>query len=338
MPAQGDPRFPPVVMEVPPGSPRNWHVLIFLHIPKTAGLNLRHIINYQYGLGDVCAPEGDQNPARSQLFRYLETGEPLKHGGPGYDPNERFRKIYEAKCADLVGLRAVFGHVWYGFHEAITDPTTYLTVLRDPVERALSVYYHRVGRHGLRLGLEDWVRTARDFELDNGQTRRLCGRHDDADIRFTPCTADMLAQAKENLQEQFSVVGIAERFEESLLLMARTYGWHLTDYKIYNVNRDRPRGVLVPANIREAVREHNRYDVQLYDYAYELFEDQLGRIQPPIDASALRRLRPRDAIGERPLLGRVYPVAAPILRGARSIGRRARRILAPRSSPGRADP
>jgi hypothetical protein len=338
MPAQRDPRFPPVVMEVPPGSPRNWDVLIFLHIPKTAGLNLRHIINYQYGMADVCAPEAGQDVTRSQLFRYLETGKPLAHSGPGFDPNGQFRKVYHAKCADLAGLRAVFGHLWYGFHDAIPGPTSYMTVLRDPVERAISVYYHRTGRHGLRVSLEDWVRTARDYELDNGQTRRLCGRLDEADIRFTPCTSQMLERAKKNLKEHFSVVGIAERFEESLLLMARKFDWRVTRYKVYNVNRDRPRGVLVPGEIRQAVRERNQYDVLLYDYAYQLFDEQLRRIEPPIDASAIRRLRPRVAIGERPLLGRLYPVAAPMFRGARSIGRRARRILAHRSSPGHADP
>lgn len=325
-------RFPPVVMEVAPGTPRDWTVLIFLHIPKTAGLNLRHIINYQYGLADVCAPEAGTDPRRTDLFRYVETGKPLRNRGPGFDPNAQFRRVFRERCAGVGGLRAIFGHVWYGFHEDVPGPSTYLTVLRDPVERALSVYFHRVSRHGLRVDLERWVEKARDFELDNSQTRRLCGALPDTDVRFEPCNGDMLNRAKAHLRDRFSVVGIAERFDESLLLMSRTYGWRLRSYDVYNVNRKRPRGRAIPDSIRQAIAGHNRYDIQLYEYGRTLFEQQLDAADPPIDGEAIRRFRRNNRLRRYISRRRIYPVARPLVRGSRALRRGARRILPGRSS------
>lgn len=318
-------------MDVEAGAARDWDVLIFLHIPKTAGLNLRHIINYQYGFSEVCAPEPGTDARGTALFRYLERGEPPGNVAPGFDPNRPFRRVFQEKCRDVGGLRAVFGHVWYGFHNVVPGPSTYFTVLRDPVERALSAYFHRTGQHGLQVSLEDWVRTGRDFELDNGQTRRLCGSLEDADIRFTPCTSEVLDRAKRHLRERFSVVGIAERFDESLLLMARTYGWRLRSYEIYNVNRERPRGRAIPAWIMEAVAEHNRYDMELYRFGQELFERQLRAANPPIDRTELRRFRRSNLVRRLVSRRRIYPLAKPLVRGGRAVRRRATRMLPGRS-------
>src|SRR5438105_758705 len=43
---------------------------------------------------------------------------------------ERLRKI-----------RVFKGHMLFGLHEVLPQPATYITVLRDPIERTLSAYY-----------------------------------------------------------------------------------------------------------------------------------------------------------------------------------------------------
>jgi hypothetical protein len=325
--------FPPVVgAESQAGD--DWSALIFLHIPKTAGLNLRHVINWQYGLDSVCQAELLTDPAKGPYWRYLEEGVPLKgKGRPGHDPNQQARRAIRQFCQDRLGrVRVVMGHLFFGIHDTLPREATYVTILREPVERVLSVYYHRVHRHGLRLSLEHYVRTGRDFQIDNAQTRAICGPLRDGDVRFVPCTTDMLERAKRNLREHFSMVGVAERFDETYLLMARTYAWRPSGYHLYNVNRRRPRGEKVPPGIRKQLAERNHYDAELYAFAQELFEEQLGALDPPIDERVLRGFRRSNLLHRYVALRRLYPVARPLLRTGRAIGRGARGLLPGRSA------
>ena len=52
-----------------------------------------------------------------------------------------------------------------------------------------------------------------------------------------PCTAEIFERAKENLRRHFSVVGLSERFEETLALMKLRFGWKLKSYASFNVTR-----------------------------------------------------------------------------------------------------
>ena len=71
---------------------------------------------------------------------------------------------------------------------------------------------------------------------ENVQTKMIAGADYDA-----PCTAEIFTQAKENLHRHFSVVGLSERFEESLALMKLRFGWKLECYSSFNVARTRPK-------------------------------------------------------------------------------------------------
>ena len=124
-------------------------------------------------------------------------------------------------------MQVVRGHLFYGIHEFLPQGATYITMLREPVARLLSSYYfvlrrplnplHRkLKREG--LGVEDCIRLFPD--RNNTQCRFIAGVKDTA-------IADerLLDMAKENLTKSFSVVGICERFEESLILISKRFGW-----------------------------------------------------------------------------------------------------------------
>ena len=61
----------------------------------------------------------------------------------------------------------------------------------------------------------------------------------------------MLERAKRNLDEHFSWLGMTERFDESLILLRRTFGWRDVRYVSRNVSRSRAE--LTPAQ-RELTR------------------------------------------------------------------------------------
>ena len=153
---------------------------------------------------------------------------------------ERFKRLPEARRRRL---RVVRGHMLYGIHEFLPQGATYITMLRDPVARVLSAYYfvlrrplnplHRKLKRE-RLGVEDCLRLFP--QRNNLQCRFIAGVEDTAidDER-------LLDIAKENLTKSFSVVGICERFEESLILIAETFGWDIPFYENQRVAKSERR-------------------------------------------------------------------------------------------------
>jgi hypothetical protein len=238
--------------------------LIFLHIPKTAGTTLNRIIEWQYSPFEIFTMDP---------YRIRATPERLKRF-----PEGRRRR-----------LRVVRGHMFYGIHECLPQGATYFTMLRDPVARVLSAYYfilrrplnpfHRKVKKE-RLGIEDCLRLF--SQRNNLQCRLIAGVKDTA-------IADerLLDKAKENLTKSFSVIGISERFEESLMLMATTFNWEIPFYKNWKVSKTRPQ--IGPGTV-EMIRDHNRLDVDLYEFGKRLFEESLQKKEAAV-REALAALR-----------------------------------------------
>ena len=93
----------------------NPFTLIFIHLPKTAGMSLREVLLKEAGRTPtfwIVNPVKDTTWLRSIP---LET-----------------RATYSL----------VEGHMYYGVHELLPCPSVYMTMLRDPVERILSYYSH----------------------------------------------------------------------------------------------------------------------------------------------------------------------------------------------------
>jgi hypothetical protein len=91
-----------------------------------------------------------------------------------------------------------------------------------------------------------------------------------------PCTTETLLRAKENLQH-FSVLGLTERFEESLALMKLRFGWKLESYSSFNVTRTRPKRRDLPQSTLDLIAERNRFDIELYESAARLFSEAINK-------------------------------------------------------------
>jgi hypothetical protein len=249
-----------------PSDTMDREALIFLHIPKTAGTTLNRMIERQYSPFAIFTIDPHRIRATAERLKRL--------------PEERRRR-----------LRVVRGHLPYGIHEFLPQGATYITLLREPVARVLSAYYfvlrrplnplHRKLKRE-RLRIEDCLRLFPDRQ--NLQCRFIAGIEDTAinDER-------LLDIAKENLSKSFSVVGLSERFEESLMLMAKTFAWEIPFYENCRVAKTRPQ--IDPGTV-EMIRDYNRFDLELYEFGKGLFQEKLQKNETTVreGLAALRTL------------------------------------------------
>lgn len=232
---------------------------IFLHIPKTAGSTLYRILERHYRF--------------SQIYTIWQTGtldEFLTL------PDDQKRKI-----------RLLRGHAGYGLHNNLPGRATYFTILRNPTRRTIS-YYHFIRRtphhychqqiveNGWTLG--QFLANKADPMADNAQTRLLAGMASGQEVPFGHCTEAHLKQAKAHLQ-QMAVVGLTERFDETLLLLQATFGWQKLYYVNQNVTKKPTPPSALPAETTTLLEQVNHLDWELYHFAERLFEAQIKKQQ-----------------------------------------------------------
>lgn len=238
-------------------------LLLFLHIPKTAGSTLRHIIERQYPPDAILI---QHQPTIQQAVGALPQG-----------------------SADR--LQVVMGHLWFGAHALLPRPATYLTVLRDPIDRIISHYYfvQRDPEHHLHqivqgMSLEEYVTSGCSTEIYNDQTRLLAGG---APVDTGQPSSEILATAKQNLARHFAVVGLTEEFDRSLILMKRRFGWRSPFYLKKNVTRHPTKAKIPPATLR-VIEQHNQLDMALYRDAQARFHEQVESQGPAFEQEVRR--------------------------------------------------
>lgn len=234
-------------------------VLIFVHIPKTAGKSLNPLL-YQHYSKERC---------------YHLT-----------DPfDESVEQLRRMPSRDRDKFDCILGHAPFGLHECLNRPARYITFLRDPVLRTLSFYYYVRGRPqnpyyewATSHSLQDLLNNGLIRQLDNGQTRYIAGVGDEPG--YGQCDEVVLEMAKRNISDHFAMVGLTERFDETMLLLQKELSWSYPFYQRRNVNIDRPSIDAIPGRTIESILEHNRHDLELYRFAAELFETVVKRYKP----------------------------------------------------------
>jgi hypothetical protein len=257
--------------------------LVFLHIPKTAGMTLRAVIRHNY-------------PPRS-------VWEALRGDDPIVPPDQ------------LSNVCVIAGHFSFGAERALGIEADSITILRDPIERLVSFYYY-VRRRGPEHALfryadgsfADFV--ASDyFELHNDMTRQLSGVSGEAD-------ANALAVAKYNLLHEIAAFGTDDRFDETLLLFQRRFSWRTIHYRRENVTSKRPPLTSMDANALRLLERNNELDLELWDFAQRELAARLDA-QPTEFHDALRRFRRRNRAYSA-VVGTVRTLPMPVRRTLRS--------------------
>jgi hypothetical protein len=246
--------------------------VVFLHIPKTAGRTFRSTLALNY--------------PRSQTIHLNTLDRQL---------DDEMKKI---PLENRSNARLLWGHMPYGADGHMPQRCEYVTILREPIQRAISVYKYilRAPSHVLhgpvmegKIDLEEYVESGMDEgQTENSQTRQLSGR------QFGPLSLDALADAQNNL-EGFLVAGLTERFEETFVLLRRALRLRLPLYITRNVSAP----LEVSARAVDLIRARNELDLELYRFAQNLFIRRVAT-QPSsfgFEASVFRALRPLARAG-----------------------------------------
>lgn len=231
-------------------------MIYHLHVPKTGGSSLETLLKREYGDGYRRVPSWGQR-----------TPEGWRRAG--LTPEM------------LIGASCLSGHYHFGFvamaQEALPaerrgETVHVLVLLRDPLDRLLSLYhYWRNNPQRWRADLEEMTfeqfamaRRADWPFLDNDQVRRVSGMRGGAGP-YTVTDRD-LRVAQVNLQAA-DVIGLTERFDESLVRWAELYSWRSTRYEYRLRQPDRLTRANVSERVVRMVEERQAYDYQLWRWA-----------------------------------------------------------------------
>lgn len=202
------------------------------------------------------------------------------------------QSVEHLSSQDTQPYRCFYGHYPYTFYQSCVQRPVYITVLRDPVERVLSLYRHArriqepagVGQAHLKAAaatgsLMDFLQSGDRFVnllTINAQTRQIATQ-----LYFDPTLpeerasyppdAELLERAKTHL-DQWPFFGITEHFQESVALLFYVFGWY-PDLSYPSLNQS-PNSLepadLSPEAIAE-IRARTQLDAALYHYAKAAF-------------------------------------------------------------------
>ena len=241
------------------------YTLVFIHLPKAAGSTLQRIIDRQYRGQKTFDIDGN-GIARVQAS--------IDH----------LRALSEAERAEI---RCLKGHVPFGVGQWLRSPVQYISMLREPVARAISDFnfavsspehnlYREVNEKG--MSLLQYVEMRAQSGLANMYTRLLSGCVNWENLALSAALSqNTLESAKENVRK-CAAVGITERFDESLLLFKKKLGWSSCYYVRENVTPSiRVTRNQVSSDVEKAIKEYYLLDIELYQYCLEIFNETIQR-------------------------------------------------------------
>jgi len=229
-------------------------LVVFIHIPKAAGTTTRAILAANYD-------------APTLLNEMIHGRTSVSGGAKGiasldYDVEFFLTQVWAAEK----NLRCVAINLPYGLHNFIDRPITYFSILRDPVERCLSLWFEAYRNRSVSslwaifekygFDIQAIIASKEAPELQNDQTRMLSGC-----LAFD-CTDTEVRLALSNVQAGRIIVGFVESYPQSISLIGDKLGWSQLQYIPLNQAESKPACIL-PTGAREILREANQIDIEL---------------------------------------------------------------------------
>lgn len=237
----------------------NRPLVVFQHIQKTAGTSLRHLI-------------------------FSNKGDSSFHPVPVDVKGHQTSAWHESHYASLGELRhrlvCAAGHTANYLVPLVVDrPVVAFTLVRDPVNWVMSRYYFFSRERAWSLedvyGMRGNPMTKKLHTFSNAQAKSLLAPHHDT--RSLPALgehgdADLWSHRLFDLVDGLYVVGLQDRFLQSVELFGQHLGWANLYPAAVRVNWMRPREPGV--ELAHAIRRYNWLDEKLYRRTRAHFDSQ----------------------------------------------------------------
>lgn len=259
-------------------------VFAYLHIPKTGGSSLNKLAYMNYRLSEV-EPEDKIGAYINGVIYTDRIAYPLGFFTGCTGPTDAYDEL--AGIAATKPVTALLGHFSFGVDQYLGRRCIYATVLRDPIERVLSLASHfRKWDYGplgenkygpyIEIGRtegRDFVDVLRQYplpEFSNDQTRRLTA--ESLEFGAKDGWESLVKASLHNVP----VIGLTERFSETLVLFSDRLGWDMVSvYERKLTNDQRLQVEALSAQDLDWLRSINQVDLRLYERAVAEFDSAM---------------------------------------------------------------
>lgn len=225
-------------------------MIVFSHIPKTAGTSLKFILRNNYGRQHIDSIKTHRSPYTLDDLQFAKKvfGNPLAITGHNLvDP-----------VGNLPGIEAKF-----------------ITILRDPVNRCASHYQYDVVRLGISATFEEWISRK---ENQNLSVRIISGSEDLSRAKHLLQEKFSFTGITEHFENSLKLLkiklGEPLKLEYARLITAK-------DNRIKNE-------LLEDNSSLNLLKRHNALDQELYNFVlHELFLPDLERHKTELDLTAI---------------------------------------------------
>lgn len=232
-------------------------LIVFTHIPKTGGGSLTQIFRDNF--------PAEQIVDISQL-KLREV------------PDSLAQSLLRQEIQRLDrSVRVIHGHVNFSYdvQRYLDRDCTSMTLLRDPVERVVSLYYfvrrlnngNKIAAEIMRknLSLDDFALYETFQPMDNIQVRYLANSRG-PDSNLQSCHRYLLEEAKANLIDRFDMFGVTEDFGSFAMRVCKDF--NLAYDPSHRLNSSgRPPLEEISTETLEKIRQRNAFDLELWEFA-----------------------------------------------------------------------
>lgn len=234
-------------------------VLVFIHIPKTAGTSLGSLLQSHFSPSEVLQAPIDIIEANDEPSKFLSS------------------------------YRLINGHNPYRIEAYLRKDPVFITMLRNPIERTISAYYHAQHdkEHDFhQLALDHNLESYLKLEVVRNAGSNIMSRYLFNDAPWYEISEHMPTVKQRIVDMRF--IGITEFFDESVILLNHIMGWQNKESTPrLNIGKHNILRQDIPKHVLNSIRDMNRVDLEIYQFAKQHFLEQYRQFSVDV----LRRYR-----------------------------------------------
>jgi len=219
--------------------------LFFVHIPKCAGSSFRLVLKRWFGSAALFLDTHDE----SELRRAVETSS--------------------------IQPRAIAGHIPFGLHDALALRPCYVSLVRHPLDRFVSLY-----QHARRTPTHPMHAAARSLDLDAFYDFTLSqapGSTVGVQCYFLS-RARSFEEARAVIDRRYGLLAPIERYGDFVAALADRFGREPPESPALNVGPEPEASDGARAALGARIAHDHGDDLRLYQYVWETFDARRGSL------------------------------------------------------------